>query len=60
MAWRFGTDAYFAFFNPNTGYYDAIDLGAGVTDDQFDTDGVNVTGNYNSQTNTVTVTVVEN
>lgn len=53
-----GSDAYYAFFDPNTGYYEAVDLGAGVTD--AGADGFSATGTYDPSTNVVTVTVVEN
>lgn len=53
-----GSDAYFAFYDPNTGYYEAVDLGDGVTG--AGPYGFSATGTFDAGTNIVTVTVVEN
>ena len=53
-----GSDAGFGFFNSNTGYYEVIDLGDGVTG--AGPYGFSATGTFDPSTNTVTVTVVDN
>lgn len=64
-----GQDARFNFYNPNTGYWNYIDLGqccsftstdGDTGTSSLDTDGYQVQGNYNSSSDTVTVTVVAN
>ena len=53
-----GSDAYCAFYDPNTGYNEAVDLGQGVTDPG--PYGFSATGNFDPSTNVVNVTVVSN
>ena len=61
--WGSGSDMYFNFWNSNAGQWQSIDVSPGGTESAMlstDAQGYSVDGQYDSSSNTVTVTIIPN
>lgn len=61
--WGSGTDMYFNFWNSNAGQWQSVDISPDSTESAMlstDQQGYSVTGDYDSSSNTVTITIVPN
>jgi len=61
--WGSGSDAYFNFWNPSAGQWQSIDISPDATESALlstDSQGYTISGDYDSSSNTVTVTLIPN